>query len=167
MTEYTFPAFRTAEWIKELIDSQYCFPGILEHVDLTPEYMASTSSAALFKTKSLAAKEQIRRALFRHSLFKIQNTEVTFVSCKDPRILLEVSSSTREGEGWSAKLIDRFLNEKTTQFVSQELWTVDRCGSPREYAVRYYREGPDGFRTRVIPRSVVDKVGLLRYYFSS
>jgi len=162
-TAYSFPAYRTVEWIADIIDSQFCFPSVLANVDLTPDYMTASASAVVYKTKSEAAKEQIRRALFRHSLFKIQNAEVTF-SCKEKRSLLRVVASPGSISG---KAFDIFSKEEAMKFLSEEVWTVDRCGSQRDYFVRYYREGKDGFSTRVIPASFGDKLALLRYYFSS
>lgn len=166
---FRFPAFRSAEWINDLIDNHVCFPSVLQTVDLTPDYMTSSGSAALYKTKSSAAREQIRRALFRHSLFKIQNAEVTYASCSDQRTLLDVVSLTNNqdlGGSVSGRLFDLVCKETSTKFIAEELWTVDRCGSKREYLVRYYREGKDGFSTRVIPNSLLDKFALMRYYFS-
>ena len=165
---FSFPAFRSAEWINDLIDNHVCFPSVLQTVDLTPDYMTSSGSASLYKTKSSAAREQIRRALFRHSLFKIQNAEVTYASCSDPRTLLDVTLTKNQDSGGSisGRLFDLVCKETSTSFIAEELWAVDRCGSRREYLVRYYREGKDGFSTRVIPNSLLDKFALVRYYFS-
>jgi hypothetical protein len=161
---YTFPPFRSEEWIKELVDSMYVPPSVLEGIDITPEYMANNPTANLYRNKASAAKDQIRRALFRHALFKIQNIEVTN-TCRDDRILVSIqktadSSFFRDG-------LDKITNPDTQKILSEELWKIDRCGSQRQYFVRYYREGDDGFSTRVFPGMFGDKIGMLKYYFST
>ena len=161
---FTFPQFRSEAWIRSLLESQYCHPAVLADVDLTPEYMASNPSAALYKNKSNMAKEQIRRALFRHALFKVQNVEVTDSTCKDDRVLTEIVRTTQES--FFSTSVDRLVNDEGTKFVSEEVWNIQRCGEPVQYSVRYYREGNDGFSTRVVPHSFLGKIGMLRYYFS-
>jgi hypothetical protein len=161
---FSFPQYRSEDWLKILLESGYSHPEVLSGVDLTPEYMAANPSAALYRNKSLAAKEQIKRTLFRHALFKIQNIEVVDGSCKSDRILLGVRQSTESS--LSARVMDKISNHESTRFVCEEMWTINRCGKDREYAVRYYREGDDGFSTRVVPVSFSDKINMLRYYFS-
>lgn len=162
---FVFPHFRTAEWISSLIDSQYCHPDVLLNVDLTPTYMAQNPAAGLYIAKSNAAKEQIRRTLFRHALFKIQNVEVTKSSCLEHRSLLSVESANGNT---THSLWDKALgvSPETTKLIAQELWTIDRCGSKRPYWVRYYKEGDDGFSTRIIPDKFLDKIAMLRFYLS-
>ena len=161
---FSFPQFRSEDWLKSLVDSGYSHPDVLSEVDLTPEYMASNPSAALYRNKSSAAKEQIRRTLFRHALFKIQNVEVVDGNCKSDRILSCVRKSSENSI--SGQVMDKILNHETTRFLSEEIWTINRCGKDRQYAVRYYREGNDGFSTRIVPMSLLDKINMLRYYFS-
>jgi hypothetical protein len=161
---FTFPPFRSEDWIRNLIDSQLCHPDVLATTDLTPNYMAANPSAALYKNKSTAAKEQIRRALFRHALFKVQNIEVVDGACKADRVLTSVVGS--DSESLDGKILDILVNDKSTAFLAQEVWNIDRCGTSREYTVRYYREGDDGFSSRVVPSSLMDKVNMWRYYFS-
>jgi len=136
---------------------------VLKDVDLTPEYMANNPTANLYRNKAAAAKDQIRRALFRHALFKIQNIEVTS-SCRDERVL---SSISRVGTSSIFRdTLDSISNPESQKILSEELWTIKRCGYFREYFVRYYREGDDGFSTRVFPKQMMDKIGMMRYYFS-
>ena len=159
---WTFPAFRSDEWVKNLIASQACPDYILKGIDLTPGYMASNPAAALYLNKSKETREQIRRALFRYALFKVQNVEVTH-TCRADRTLLDVT----KGPGSLVRdLVDRIMNEDSTKLVSEEIWNIDRCGSNRSYAVRYYREGADGFSAKVFPVKFADKIAMLRYYFS-
>ena len=162
--KFHFPAFRTPQWISSLIDSLYVHPRILKDIDLTPEYMANNATANLYRNKTAAAKEQIRRALFRHALFKIQNIEVTF-DCREDRVLESVEKVATQSfvrDGW-----DRVMNPESQKLLLEEVWTIDRCSKKREYLVRYYKEGDDGFSTRVIPRSFLDMVGMFRFYFTS
>jgi hypothetical protein len=63
--------------------------------------------------------------------------------------------------------LDKITNPDTQKILSEELWKIDRCGSQRQYFVRYYREGDDGFSTRVFPGMFGDKIGMLKYYFST
>ena len=161
---YKFPAFRSQSFLTELVDSQYYHPQVLLDVDLTPEYMASNSMAALYVSKAAAAKEQIRRALFRHALFKIQNVEVTASRCDEDRILMDVAKV--EDSKKLHAVVDKLFGNENQKLVREELWKVDRCGKVREYAVRYYREGDDGFSTKVVPYSWTDRIGLIRYYYS-
>jgi hypothetical protein len=147
-----FPPFRSEEWIKSLIESQTCPEEVLSGIDLTPKYMRDNPAAGLYPEKVAATKESIRRALFRHSLFKIQNIEVTVESCGADRAILSIAA-TKSWFNWETP-------------VTEELWKVDRCGSVREYTVKYYSEGDDGFSTKVVPRAVGDKIRMLRYYFS-
>jgi hypothetical protein len=159
---WTFPAFRSDEWVKTLINTETCPEEILKGIDLTPGYMASNPAAALYLNKSKETREQIRRALFRYALFKIQNVEVSH-ECRADRALVSVG----KGPGSLVRdMIDRVMNEDSTKLVSEEIWNVDRCGSNRSYAVRYYREGADGFSTKVFPVRFLDKIAMLRYYFS-
>jgi hypothetical protein len=164
-SQFKFPAFRTTEWLNSLIDSLYVFPSVLANIDLTPEYMANNPTANLYRAKAAAAREQIRRALFRHALFKIQNIEVTFENCREDRQLLSVQQVSHQSflrNGW-----DKIMNPESQQLVSEELWTIDRCEKKRVYLVRYFKEGDDGFSTRVVPRNIIDAIGMFRYYFTS
>ena len=162
-SKFPFPAFRSDEWLKSLINSLYVYPRVLENVDLTPEYMANNATATLYRNKAAAAKEQIRRALFRHALFKIQNIEVTF-SCREDRVLESVEKVIEGSflrDSW-----DKVMNPESQKLVQEELWTIDRCEKKQQYFVRYYKEGDDGYSTRVVPRSIADLVGMFRFYFS-
>jgi hypothetical protein len=159
-----FPSFRSDEWVKELIGDHVCPPEVLKGVDLTPAYMASNPSAALYVNKARETREQMRRALFRHSLFKVQNVEVTS-DCRLDRVLTSISSNGNS-KSLSRDLIDSLTNDSSTHLVHEEIWDVDRCGSNRQYAVRYYREGDDGFSAKVFPLALSDKIAMLRYYFT-
>ena len=161
--ELRFPAYRSDDWVRKIIDDHLCPQELLHGVDLTPAYMAANPSAALYANKARETREQIRRALFRHALFKVQNVEVTD-SCRADRILTSVHPF--EGYSLSRDFLDKISIEDTTKKIHEEVWEIDRCGSRRLYAVRYYREGQDGFSSKVFPISVSDKIAMLRYYFS-
>lgn len=161
---FAFPAFRSEEWIRSLL--VYCHPDVLSGVDLTPKYMEASPSAGLYISKANGAKEQIRRTLFRHAIFKIQNVEVTDRSCTTDRYLTSVNASPAgPAQRVRSALIDLWT-DNSSRLISEEIWNIDRCGSNRPYYVRYYREGDDGFSTRVVPQKVSDIFGMLRFYFS-
>lgn len=161
---FEFPAFRSEAWIQQLIGSLFCPSEVLANADLTPAYMASNPSAALYKSKANEAKEQIRRALFRHSLFKIQNVEVTDSSCRIDRVVKSIALAS--SGSLSGLIMDVLAKDKESTFFREEIWTVDRCGTDHQYAVRYYREGADGFSSRVVPLGLMDKIAMMRFYFS-
>jgi len=158
-----FPAYRSDDWVRKIVADHLCPSELLQGVDLTPNYMASNQSAALYANKARETREQIKRALFRHALFKVQNVEVTD-ACRVDRILNSVSPFS--GTSISRDLMDKFSNEQTTKIIHEEIWEIDRCGSNRQYAVRYYREGDDGFSAKVFPVKMSDKIAMLRYYLS-
>jgi hypothetical protein len=158
-----FPAFRSDEWIQQIIAEQWCPPEVLKGVDLTTAYMAANPSAAIYVKKADETKEQMKRALFRHSLFKVQNIEVTS-DCRSDRILRSIGPNM--GGSFSRDFVDKLTNPDSTKKIHEEIWEVERCGSVHEYAVRFYREGDDGFSTKVFPLNWKDKYAMFKFYFS-
>ncbi|CAE7940611.1 unnamed protein product [Symbiodinium necroappetens] len=126
--------------------------------------MASFPTVGLYPGKVRQVRDQIRTALFRQALFKVQNVEVTYLDeCKDARVLKRIVKSA------SPSLLGRMLdlrNPKDVAVLREELWTVDRCGQGADYKVRYYKEGGDGFSASVLPTSPKDCWRALRFYFS-
>lgn len=161
---WSFPAFRSDLWVQGLVDNHVCPPEVLKGVDMTPDYMASNPSAALYVNKARETREQIRRALFRHALFKVQNVEVT-TDCKLDRQLVSITAN-RADQSLLRNSLDAIFNDESSKLVSEEIWNVERCGSVRPYAVRYYKEGADGFSTKVFPIKFLDQIAMIRYYFS-
>jgi hypothetical protein len=159
---FTFPPFRSEEWLAEIVRSPYFPPSMLATTDLTPQYMSSNPTAALYKSKMDETKRQIKRALFRHAIFKIQNVEVV-AKCDKDRVLLEIESVAGSPNHWVDWL---GVTGDDQKFVSEEKWTLDRCGKRIDYFVRFYKEGGDGFSTRVVPGNWIDRVRLIRYYFT-
>ena len=129
---------------------------VLKDVDLHPAHMDKFPLAHLHAKKAEAVKNQIRRALFRQALFKVQNVEVMH-DCRDTRVIENVS-----------ELEVNFLTRKLSANppVRQELWTIDRCNTKAVYRVTYHKEGADGFSTQVTPLSWLDKLKLLKFYYA-
>eukprot|EP00397_Hematodinium_sp_SG-2012_P067870 GEMP01107214.1.p1 GENE.GEMP01107214.1~~GEMP01107214.1.p1 ORF type:complete len:129 (+),score=14.04 GEMP01107214.1:167-553(+) len=117
-----------------------------------PEYARSFPSTALYPGKIAEVKRSIRAALFRQSLYKVQNVEVTTMEqCPQLRILTRVFHR----ENPRRSLHDWWLN---ADIMREEIWSVDRCGENHDYRVRYYREDGDGFSSIVAPVSIVDRL---------
>uniref|UniRef100_A0A7S4Q5T9 Uncharacterized protein n=1 Tax=Alexandrium monilatum TaxID=311494 RepID=A0A7S4Q5T9_9DINO len=135
---FSFPAYRSEEWIRSEFDRIRAPPEALQGADISPSYMTSFPTVNLYPGKVAQVREQIRTALFRQALFKVQNVEVTYLDeCPDVELMRE------------------------------ELWTVDRCGHSAEYNVRYYKEGGDGYSATVLPEGLRDRWRALQYYYFS
>jgi len=159
----SFPAFRSEEWIKAEFDRLQVPSMVLEGVDLSPAYMTSFPTVGLFPGKVAQVRQQIKTALFRQALFKVQNTEVTYLDeCRDMRVLQRITLQT--GSSLLGRAVD-LRNPSDVKLLHEELWAVDRCGHSAEYNVRYYKEGGDGFSTLVLPRSLPDLWRSFRYYY--
>eukprot|EP00929_Paragymnodinium_shiwhaense_P063151 TRINITY_DN31568_c0_g1_i1.p1 TRINITY_DN31568_c0_g1~~TRINITY_DN31568_c0_g1_i1.p1 ORF type:complete len:196 (-),score=38.35 TRINITY_DN31568_c0_g1_i1:253-840(-) len=160
----SFPAFRSEAWIRATFDKLRAPAAVLRGVDLTPTYMLTFPSVGYYPNKVAHAKEEIRTALFRQALSKVQNVEVTYMEeCKESRILENVVA--REQSSVLGSAFD-MGNPKDVQFVTEELWSVNRCGHNADYYVRYYREGENGFSASVVPTGVKDMWRSLQYYWS-
>mmetsp|Transcript_106362 Transcript_106362/g.184946 ORF Transcript_106362/g.184946 Transcript_106362/m.184946 type:complete len:185 (+) Transcript_106362:46-600(+) len=158
-----FPAFRSEKWIKTEFDKIRPPSEVLHGTDLTPAYMANYPTAGLFPGKVAQVREQIRTALFRQALFKVQNVEVTYMEeCRDPRVIMQIAASNQRSLLGNA--IDWWNNPKDVEMIRDELWSIDRCGHSADYSVRYYKEGADGFSSFVRPTGVRDTWNALRYY---
>ncbi len=165
MALFEFPAYRSQEWLDWMVASAYFPPDMLRKADITPAYMAANPTAGLYRAKTDETFRQIRRALFRHALFKIQNVEVA-TSCADKlRTLVSIEPNEKIPHNWIDWLGGTVAEGQ--KFFTEETWTVERCGQEQKYFVRYYREGGDGFSTRVLPGSWWDRVQMMRYYFGS
>ncbi|CAK0819226.1 unnamed protein product [Prorocentrum cordatum] len=160
----SFPAFRSEEWIRTEFDRLRAPTSVLEGVGLNPQFMTDFPSVGLYPTKVAQVQEQIRTALFRQALFKVQNVEVTHLEdCRDDRLLQRVAG--RAGGSLAGRLLDA-RNPPDVQLLHEEVWTIDRCRRPVEYHVRYYKEGGDGFSAFVLPAGLQDMWRALRYYYS-
>ena len=128
---------------------------VLQGVDLRPEYMDKALPTKQHAIKAESVKASIRRALFRQALFKVQNVEVMH-DCKADRLIESVTSRP------PGALLDLFAAPS----IREELWTIERCQRKATYKVTYHREGNDGFSTRVVPMSWIDKLQLLRFNYA-
>mmetsp|Transcript_33641 Transcript_33641/g.78631 ORF Transcript_33641/g.78631 Transcript_33641/m.78631 type:complete len:178 (-) Transcript_33641:13-546(-) len=160
-----FPAFRSPEWIKSDFEKIKAPPEILDGVDLSPQYMTNTPNLNLYQDKVRHVRQQIRNALFRQALFRIQNVEVTYLDeCKDLRVIKNIVENKRFS--LSGKITD-WQHPKDVDFLRDELWTVDRCGQSADYSVRYYKEGSDGFSTIVLPQGLRDRWRWIKFHYIS
>lgn len=157
-SSFSFPAYRSEDWLEQnrlMPAVEECLSGIT----IQPKSLMQYSHIRAYEAKAANVRRELRNALFRQALFKIQNIEVASLrKCKQPRILREI----RKVDGTS--YISNFLTGKET--LSKEIWLVDRCGYSQYYKVVYYSEGGDGFYCKVYPRSMENFVNYLRYYMS-
>jgi hypothetical protein len=138
---FEFPAYRSAEWMKRPLVAP---TEILRDADLKPQHMQYFPNNALFQSKAASVREQIRTALFRQALYKVQNVEIMDSSCSSNfRVLAAVTAAS----------------------PSTELWTVKRCDRDVLYEVQYSREDGDGFSVEVSPVSWADKFRAFRFNF--
>ena len=155
-----FPAFRSEDWIKSLTERPLVAPTeVLHDAELQPEHMERFPSAHMYAKKAEQVRQQIRSTLFKQAIFKIQNVEVMH-NCKDSRELMRVSRDDHCFDLW------RVLDAAFTEVLRKELWDIDRCGKKVSYEVTFLKEGGDGFSTRVVPRSFLDKYNLFKFYYA-
>ncbi|KAF4670671.1 hypothetical protein FOZ61_009514 [Perkinsus olseni] len=159
-----FPAYRDKKWISKIMEGSRLPGEVLEDTDITPEYLSKDPTAALFTSKVANVKDQIKRALFRHCLFKIQNVEVQTLQkeCGEKSRWLDeirrLSDADTNWVTWAATKKFTRRNKEPFSILRKERWTIRRCGSPVPYDVIYFREGGDGFSTRVIPVRWMDRL---------
>jgi len=154
----TFPAFRTKKWIKNECSKLKAPPEVLAGVDLSPQYMTSFPTIGLYPGKVAEAREEIRTALFRQAVLKVQNVEVTYMDeCRELRVIknvMEQMSPSLLGRA-AGKVLDS-RQPSDVSLMRQENWTIDRCGQDANYNVRFYKEGVDGFSAAVVPVGLRD-----------
>lgn len=170
---FKFPCFRSDKWLGTIMDGALPLPtGVMENMDITPDYMARWPTANLFPAKMKETKEKMRRMLFRQALFKIQNVEVTQMeTCKSLRTLKEVTNHMMNPTS-GRMLMDSWEGRETGECLKSERWTVDRCGTDVMYDIRYYKEkgvdgAYDGYSTTVTPVGLRDKCYAAYYYAST
>ncbi|GIX65108.1 COPII coat assembly protein SEC16 [Babesia caballi] len=124
---FSFPAYRSAEWLEQhrLMPA---VPGCLDNVSIEPQTLLNYANSKAYALKADAVRAEIRNALFRQALFKIQNIEVVASNkCPKYRILREI---VKNSQPWYRSNV---LQSKA--FISEELWQIDRCGSLQSYKV--------------------------------
>uniref|UniRef100_A0A7S4Q7U2 Uncharacterized protein n=1 Tax=Alexandrium monilatum TaxID=311494 RepID=A0A7S4Q7U2_9DINO len=162
---FSFPAYRSEEWIRSEFDRIRAPPEALQGADISPSYMTSFPTVNLYPGKVAQVREQIRTALFRQALFKVQNVEVTYLDeCPEARVVRNIAR--RQGSSLLGRALDT-RNPPDVELMREELWTVDRCGHSAEYNVRYYKEGGDGYSATVLPEGLRDRWRALQYYYFS
>jgi hypothetical protein len=142
---FEFPALRTAAWMnsKAIVDTP---SEIFTAIAFDPEFMLNFPSIHLYAKKAEAVRTDIKRTLFKHAIYQIQNVEVQRAECDTPRKLIaSINADSR---------LENYLNDS---LMRQEVWTIDRCGVPVQYSVKVYKEGADGFSVKVKPKNFKDK----------
>merc|ERR1712187_328018 len=164
-SSFAFPAFRSEEWIRKEFDAIKAPAAVLEGAELSPDFMSAFPSVGLYPEKVAQVRDQIKTALFRQALFKVQNVEVTYLDeCKDQRIIQRVAENTSPSYIGAASDI---RNPKDVELLREELWSVNRCGQDADYYVRYYNEGNNGYSASVLPSGFQDMWRTLKYYYFS
>eukprot|EP00920_Eleutheroschizon_duboscqi_P024522 GHVT01060908.1.p1 GENE.GHVT01060908.1~~GHVT01060908.1.p1 ORF type:complete len:192 (+),score=27.81 GHVT01060908.1:244-819(+) len=158
---FLFPAFRDSAWVASAFTTMTAPPAVLQGADLTPSYMASFETVGLYMDKVRAVKEELKRALFRQALFKVQNVEVMHLEqCRQMRSITRVQPVANP---WD---LFRLFRPRDVRLLGEEEWTVDRCGRDAIYRVRFYKEGGDGFSAKVFPTNIGDCYQALKFYCS-
>eukprot|EP00927_Polykrikos_kofoidii_P073308 TRINITY_DN69355_c0_g1_i1.p1 TRINITY_DN69355_c0_g1~~TRINITY_DN69355_c0_g1_i1.p1 ORF type:complete len:179 (-),score=24.61 TRINITY_DN69355_c0_g1_i1:110-646(-) len=158
-----FPAFRSEEWLQTGFNMLRPPREVLESAELSPEYMANFPTVGLYPGKVAQVREQIRVSLFRQALAKVQNVEVTFLDeCKEARVLENVAKLAQPS--YFGRVLDS-QNPSDVELITEELWTVNRCGSGAKYSVRYSKEGANGFSASVTPLGFRDMWAAFKFYY--
>ncbi|CDR98120.1 hypothetical protein, conserved [Babesia bigemina] len=123
----SFPAYRSVEWLENhrLMPAPH---GCLDHLTINPQSLSNYAHIRAYEVKANAVRTEIRNALFRQALFKIQNIEVLADNkCKKDRILRQI---IKKAQPWFACSI-----LKNKSIISEDIWQIDRCGSVQNYSV--------------------------------
>eukprot|EP00375_Theileria_parva_P000866 XP_763536.1 hypothetical protein [Theileria parva strain Muguga] len=125
-----FPPFRSQGWLEENRTLKAVEPSLCD-VSIQPKGLLNYSHVKAYEIKANSVRKEIRNALFRQALFKIQNIEViSYKDCKNDRLLIDISKTEKPFQFFG------FLKNKTdNSLLSEEIWTVDRCGAPQKYRV--------------------------------
>ncbi|XP_955204.1 uncharacterized protein TA04945 [Theileria annulata] len=125
-----FPPFRSQEWLEENKTLKAVEPSLCD-VSIQPRGLLNYSHVKAYEIKANSVRKEIRNALFRQALFKIQNIEViSYKYCKNDRLLTDISKTDKP-----LHLLGFLRNKKDNPLLSEEIWTVDRCGAPQKYRV--------------------------------
>ncbi|EER08936.1 conserved hypothetical protein [Perkinsus marinus ATCC 50983] len=127
-----FPAYRDKRWITKIMKGFQMPDGVLDDTDITPDYLSKDPTAGFFTSKVANVKDQIKRALFRHCLFKIQNVEVQTLQkeCEEKSRWLEgvrhLSDTDTNWVTWAAT--KKFTRRDKDPFtvLRKERWTIRR-----------------------------------------
>ncbi|SBT77092.1 conserved Plasmodium protein, unknown function [Plasmodium ovale] len=150
-----FPCFRDKKWIKEN-GANMKHPDEFLNVQFRPEFLKNYEHTVNFEKRAEQVTQQIKAALFRQAIYKVQNVEVMAMQeCKEERVL---------------EKIRRVLGYENVKFSSQnvlcdELWTIRRCNKRFSYWIRYYEQDKNGYSLSVTPLHIKNIFYLLKYYY--
>ncbi|GAW80980.1 hypothetical protein, conserved [Plasmodium gonderi] len=152
---FTFPCFRDKKWMKEN-GTNMKYPETFLNVHFRPEFLRNYEHTANFEKKAEQVIKQIKSALFRQAIYKIQNIEVVSMNeCKEDRVLENI----KKVKGYEDFKISN------SKVLTDELWTVKRCDKKIFYWVRYYEQDKNGYSLSIMPTQVKNIFCFLKYYY--
>ncbi|KYN98853.1 hypothetical protein PGSY75_1121200 [Plasmodium gaboni] len=152
---FKFPCFRDKKWIQEK-GTNMQYPHEFLNVHFRPDFLKNYEHTKDFEKKIEHVINQIKTALFRQAIYKIQNVEVVAMhECKDDRVLEKI----QQINGYkNIKLGDK-------KVLCDEIWTVKRCDKKFSYWIRYYEEDKNGYSLSVLPTQLKNIYYFLKYYY--
>ncbi|SCN12731.1 conserved Plasmodium protein, unknown function [Plasmodium malariae] len=126
------------------------------NVHFRPEFLKNYEHTINFEQKAEQVIRQIKSALFRQAIYKIQNVEVVAMhECKEDRVLEKI------------KRVTGYENFKmsTSKILCDEIWTIKRCKKEISYWVRCYEQDKNGYSLSVIPTSIISIFYFFKYYY--
>ncbi|GAB66487.1 hypothetical protein PCYB_092720 [Plasmodium cynomolgi strain B] len=152
---FTFPCFRDKKWMKEN-GSNMKYPDAFLNVNFRPQFLRNYEHTVNFEERADQVIRQIKSALFRQAIYKIQNVEVVAMhECKEDRVL----ESITKVKGYEK------IKLQSSKVLSDELWTIKRCDRKMSYWVRYYEQDQNGYSLSIMPTQVRNILGFLKYYY--
>ncbi|VWU50353.1 conserved protein, unknown function [Hepatocystis sp. ex Piliocolobus tephrosceles] len=152
---FKFPCFRDKKWMEEN-GTNLKYPDEFLNVYFRPEFLKSYQHTTTYEEKIKHVIKQIKSALFRQAIYKIQNVEVLAMhECKEERVLEKI----RKVEGFEK------LKISNSKILLDELWTINRCNKKFSYWVRYYEQDKNGYSLSVIPLHIKNIFYLFKYYY--
>lgn len=150
-----FPCFRDKEWMQKN-ESNLKYPDEFLKVSFRPEFLKNYENVKNFEEKVEYVIRQIKTALFRQAIYKIQNIEVLAMGeCKEDRVLEKI------------KQMKGYNNFKltTNKIISDELWTVKRCKRNMYYWVRSYEQDKNGYSLSIFPLQIKNIFYYFKFYY--
>ncbi|CXI43784.1 conserved Plasmodium protein, unknown function [Plasmodium berghei] len=152
---YKFPCFRDKTWMKEN-GGNMNYPDEFFNVDFCPEFLKNYEHIVNFQEKIDQIIKQIKSALFRQAIYKIQNIEVLAMNeCKEDRVLENIKPII----GY-----EKFKITNST-ILRDELWRIKRCNQHFLYWVRYYEQDKNGYSLSIMPMHIKNIFKFFKYYY--
>ncbi|CRG96260.1 conserved Plasmodium protein, unknown function [Plasmodium gallinaceum] len=152
---FTFPCFRDKKWMKQN-GTNMKYPDEFFNVQFRPDFLRYYEHTINFEEKVKHVIDQIKSALFRQAIYKIQNIEVMAMNeCKEDRVLEKI------------KKIKGYENFKisNSKILCDEIWTIKRCNKKISYWVRYYEQDKNGYSLSIMPTQIKNIFYFFKYYY--